>query len=63
MQFIVTAVPLLLLAAIATLIAAAALRGRFTWSPRMRAPRPRKSTLRVSRAQIDKDLADLIHRP
>jgi hypothetical protein len=68
MQFVVTAVPLLVLAAIVALIVASALRGRVAWTPRARTPRPRtprpvKSTLRdVSRDQMDKDLNDLIRR-
>jgi hypothetical protein len=64
MQYIEIAIPILVLAAIVGLPLRAALRGR-TIRPRrvVRAPRPRKSTLRdVSRSQMDQDLQDLIRR-
>jgi hypothetical protein len=63
MQYLEVAIPILVLAAIVGLPLRAALRGR-TIRPRpMRAPRPRKSTLRdVSRSQMDEDLQDLIRR-
>ena len=63
MQYLVIAIPILLLAAIVGLPLRTALRGRIVRPRRPRAPRPRTSTLRdVSRSQMDEDLQDLIRR-
>jgi len=64
MQYVEIAIPILVLAAIVGLPLRAALRGRSLWPRRaVRAPRPRRSTLRdVSRSQMDEDLQDLIRR-
>ena len=62
MQFVMQAVPLLVLAGIAALILAPLLRGRFAWKPPVRARKRPKLTLRVSRSQMDDDLQDLIRR-
>jgi hypothetical protein len=63
MQYVELAIPILVLAAIVGLPLRAALRGRSVWPRRVRAPRPRKNTLRdVSRSQMDEDLQDLIRR-
>jgi hypothetical protein len=64
MQYVVTAVPLLVLAAIVALILKSALRGRVSWSLPVRAPRPKKKPpLRmVSRDRMDEELKDLIRR-
>jgi hypothetical protein len=63
MQYVVTAVPLLVLALIVLLILRSVVRGRVAWTPPVRKPRPKKTTLRsVSRDQMDEDLKDLIRR-
>ncbi len=63
MQYAVQAIPLLLLAVIVWLVLASLLRGRMSWKRPVRAPRPKKSTLRsVPRSQMDDDLQDLIRR-
>jgi hypothetical protein len=64
MQYVVTAVPLLVLAIIVALVLASALRRRgVTWTMPVRTPRPKKAALRmVSRDQMDEDLKDLIRR-
>jgi hypothetical protein len=63
MQYVEIAIPLLVLAAIVGLPLRAALRARPSRPRRVRAPRPRKSTLRdVSRSQMDEELQDLIRR-
>ena len=62
MQYVELAIPVLFLAAIVGLPLRAALRGR-SFRPRpIRAPRRRKSTLYVTRSQMDEDLQDLIRR-
>jgi hypothetical protein len=64
-HYLVQAVPLLVVAAIVALIVASRLRVRGAFHRPVRAPRPprpRKSTLHVSRDQMDKDLNDLIKR-
>lgn len=64
MQYVVTAVPLLALVAIVGLVLASVLRGRgVSWSMPVRAPRRKKTALRmVSREQMDQELNDLIRR-
>jgi hypothetical protein len=64
MQYIVSAVPLLLLAGIVALVVTSALRGRVVLKRPARVPRPKKVTLRVvSPDQMDADLQDLIRKP
>ncbi len=63
MQYVVIAIPILVLAAIVGLPLRAALSRRSSRPRPARAPRPRRSTLRdVSRSQMDEDLQDLIRR-
>jgi hypothetical protein len=64
MQYVELAIPVLFLAAIVGLPLRAALRGRSFRQRPVRAPRPRprKSTLYVTRSQMDEDLQDLIRR-
>jgi hypothetical protein len=68
MQYIVPAVPLLLLAGIVALILRSGLRGRVALRRPVRAARPRpqaqkRATLRVvSPDQMDADLQDLIRK-
>ena len=63
MQYVVLAIPILVLAAIVGLPLRAALRGRTVRPRRVRSPRPRPSTLRdVSRSRMDEELQDLIRR-
>ena len=62
MTYVVQAVPLLVVALIVALIVASRLRGRVAWTLPVRKPRPKKSTLRVSRSQMDDDLQDLIRK-
>lgn len=63
MQYLVLAIPILVLAAIVGLPLRAALRGRTVRPRRVRPPRPRPSTLRdVSRSRMDEELQDLIRR-
>jgi hypothetical protein len=64
MQYVVTALPFVLVAGIVALILAPLVRRRVTLPRRpARARRPKKSTLRdVSRDQMDEDLQELIRR-
>ena len=62
MQYVMQAVPLLLLAGIAALILTPLLRGRFVMKRPVRTPRQKKLTLHVTRSQMDDDLQDLIRR-
>ena len=62
MHYAEAVIPILVLAAIVGLPLRAALRGRLFRPRPIRAPRPRKSTLYVTRSQMDEDLQDLIRR-
>ncbi|GAC1580330.1 MAG: hypothetical protein NVS3B7_14850 [Candidatus Elarobacter sp.] len=63
-QYVVAALPLLLLAGIVVLVVRPHVRGRFAGTPRVRAPRRKKSTLRsVPRDRMDDELRDLIRKP
>ncbi|MBV9080617.1 MAG: hypothetical protein JO102_05810 [Elusimicrobia bacterium] len=63
MTYIVQSIPFVLLALLAGLVVASTLRSRISRDRPPRAPRrPKKSTLRVTRSQIDEELADLIRR-
>jgi hypothetical protein len=61
--YLVRAIPFLLLAVLVGLTVASALRRRIPRERPARAPRrPKKSTLHVTRSQIDEELQDLIRR-
>jgi hypothetical protein len=63
MQYIVPAVPLLLLGGIVALVLTSALRGRVLVKRTPRSPRPKKVTLRVvSPDRMDADLQELIRK-
>ena len=62
MQYVVVAIPFLFLAAIVGLPVAAALQRRPHRVRTARAPLRKKSTLHVTRSQMDEDLQDLIRR-
>jgi hypothetical protein len=64
MHYLVQALPFLILAGIVALIVASRFRGRIAFKrpARPRPVRPKKSTLHVSRDQMDNDLKDLIRR-
>ncbi|MBV8370714.1 MAG: hypothetical protein JO036_17515 [Candidatus Eremiobacteraeota bacterium] len=63
MTYVVQAIPFLLLALLGGLAVASLLRRRIPRERPARAPRlPKKSTLRVTRSQIDEDLAELLRR-
>jgi len=61
--YVAQAIPFLLLAVLVGLVVASLLRRRIPRDRPPRAPRPpKRSTLRVTRSQIDEDLAELLRR-
>jgi hypothetical protein len=62
MQYVLTAVPFALIAGIATLVLARALRGCVARPRPARKPRATKLTLHVSPDRMDEDLKDLLRR-
>lgn len=63
MQYAVQAIPFLVLAVMIGLVVASRSGGRIRWQLPVRAPRPKKSTLRsVPRSRMDDELQDLIRR-
>lgn len=62
MQYVVEAVPFLLIAGIVGLVSASFVRRRLAFKRPTRAPRSKKLTLHVTHRQMDDDLNDLIRR-